>query len=212
MEYRLMLMFLMVGIVTVYMDALTYPVMTLCVPLIFYLICTMKQSWLRRTRNIFLYGIYWAAGYAGMWLEKWAFGSVISGTNLFPEALAKLSERSGSSTLSGVSFSRVDALWNLVRTLFKWPYLIMLAIFIIALFIRLRRKKIRMKSINVKELIPFLFAACIPIAWILITANHCYVHPRLTYRNIGAILFALLTMLLSMEESRNPEISEADRL
>lgn len=67
-------LFLLAGVLTAYFDFLTYPFITLGVPLIAYLAFEDRRLVTRQIdmrKNMLLYTFSWGIGYVGMWSAKW---------------------------------------------------------------------------------------------------------------------------------------------
>lgn len=208
-------LFLLAGILTVYFDFLTYPAATLGVPLVMWMIVHRNDEELSfgsLFRNVF----WWCAGYVGMWAEKWLLGTLLTSSNLFTEAADKIAERS--STQAGdINITRLGTLAYLIRySMAKWPYLILFGLVFagILLYRKYVRKHSDMKAttsfaenVDWRRIALFMLAGFIPFAWILMAANHCYIHPRLTYRVLGITIFAWLLALTAMPSFRRTKIA-----
>lgn len=201
-------LFLMAGILTAYFDFLTYPAATLGVPLVMWLIVHRNDNGIsigQVIRNC----IWWVIGYVGMWSEKWLIGTFLTGNNLFADAAGKIAERS-SSQAEGKSISRSGTVAYLLRySLAKWPYILLiggtiLGLLAVGIILRRRGQK-HLPSCQISHITLLLLVGCIPFAWILMAANHCYIHPRLTYRVLGVMIFAWLSALtlLALPEKEN---------
>lgn len=199
----------MAGILTAYFDFLTYPAATLGVPLVMWLIVHRNDNGIS-IGQVIRNGIWWVIGYVGMWSEKWLLGTLLTGNNLFADAAGKIAERS-SSQAEGKSISRPGTVAYLLRySLAKWPYILLiggtiLGLLAVGIILRRRGQK-HLPSCQISHITFLLLVGCIPFAWILMAANHCYIHPRLTYRVLGIMIFAWLSALtllvLPEKESR----------
>ena len=123
--------FLFVGIVTSYIDFLTYPLVTLAIPLTILTVTRTRESsafWspLMVIENSF----FWALGYIGMWMMKWAIGSMILKQNLFVDAFGEVSVRLSSGSEQGDTISRLSAITANIKGFGKVTY-VAFAIFVI---------------------------------------------------------------------------------
>lgn len=87
-------LFLVLGVLTAYFDFLTYPLVTLGIPLcVWVLLQTNKTKYTicKLTGN----GISWAAGYGIMWAGKWVVGDLFAGSGVIKDALETLTARTG---------------------------------------------------------------------------------------------------------------------
>lgn len=212
--------FLLAGVMTAYLDFLTYPLVTFGVPLVFWvLIRTADITQIKRAkfvvllREVIRLGVCWTAGYLGMWLEKWIYGSILTGTNLLEDAVRSVTERTSSSHY-GETISRVGTVLTLIRRAFgNWGgVLLVLGSVILVTVLAVRRWKKSAVSASVSgssdatnsgaaSILMLAFIGLLPFVWYFVTANHSYIHPRLVYRTMGITVFAWLstwTMLLEM--------------
>ena len=88
--------FMLVGMMTSYIDFLTYPVVALAFPLIFYFILDQEHTVLQNLWHMVFYSGMWAIGYIGMWVSKWGVSTLLTGKNYFAEGTEAVSIRSGS--------------------------------------------------------------------------------------------------------------------
>ena len=67
--------FLIVGILTSYFDFLTYPVVTLGIPLCCYFLLESDRLW-NNIKRLTGFSVSWAIGYAGMCAAKWVIADL----------------------------------------------------------------------------------------------------------------------------------------
>ena len=189
------LFFMIIGVLTSYFDFLTYPLVTLCVPLIFFIILYATSE--TKLIDIIRICIYWTLGYLGMWAEKWIIGSLLTGNNIIKDGMYNLFSRT-STEADGEKISRFGTIKFIIHvTVLKWPYVILLLCLIIAIALwGLREKKQCEKSeIKGKNKVVMLMIiiGLLPFLWFFLAANHSYEHPRLVYRIIGITFFSWLS-------------------
>lgn len=93
-----LLFFMLIGALTSFLDFLTYPLVTLCVPLITTILLKSAERFSCRNISVVRSGIgdlfgkavWWGIGYAGMWAQKWIYGSIVSKKNILVEASGKI--------------------------------------------------------------------------------------------------------------------------
>lgn len=195
-------LFLLTGIATAYFDLLTYPLITLGVPLIVYLVSgggldcerqTTADCKSGRENKRFLYLVYtvsWCIGYVGMWASKWIIASVLTEENVIYSAFDAIKDRSGFSQ----EYTYFKTLQYNIGYCNKRIYLVILiclVIFLIAL-------RIKNYIIIDKKLIPctcaLLFVSVYPFIWYLFTKNHSSIHYWFTYRELAISVFGILTI------------------
>ncbi len=190
--------FIIVGVATSYMDFLTYPVVTLVIPLCTVLLLergtvySIKESitgWLWNCLS-------WTYGYVGMWGMKWLVAEVTLRTGTLKNAAWSVITRTEpldgrQSFFTGIMrmlediFSQYDSIWYMVG-------IICVAVLILsALAVHIIKKQW-------KEVLPvsleLLAAAMIPFGWLVFTQNHSAIHCVFTFRVLGAAVYAFWCM------------------
>ncbi len=195
-------LFLVIGMLTCYFDLLTYPSITLGIPLIIWLILLNKEKTLTFKKNvgqIVLGSVAWGIGYFGIWFGKWALGSVITGKNLISSALGQAKYRSSSAT-ELEEFSRFDPITKAFETIFTNPIIFVLILLMILILVLLITKKIKFNKQKAKENLWMLIIALIPLAWYIALANHSLWHMFFTYRTMMTLFFAVGCYIIGILE------------
>ena len=201
--YQISNFFFAIGIAVAYFDFLTYPVATLGMPLITVVLAESKAKKISAfdgAKTVCYSTLNWGIGYALFWAMKWLIGTILTGTNIFEDAFGQIGSRI-SNQVDGETITRVGALYRIINVAFvKWPYVLMIVFVMIVVAVKSR-------ELNWKEGFPVACAmaviALIPFIWILLTANHSYIHPRLVYRNMGVVLYAALVAWVSFFTRKN---------
>lgn len=185
---------LICGALTSYLDLLTFPMLSLTVPLVLiWLLCTNQQSNFKELFSIIILCIItWLIGYVGMWAAKWIFACFSLGFESVFVVTSKvqywLEVRNG---------SRLRSLWGILKTtLFKPKCLIAVLLYFSFLFATLTQKCLHNNKSNTfchRTSYLLLIVAFIPVAWIIITASHASHHSFYTYRNLVGTIFAILS-------------------
>lgn len=187
-------MFFGCGIATAYFDFLTFPLVGLYFPMIFMLM--REASWRRSVKLVILGSLSWIVGYGGMWAGKWLLGSVITGQNIFADALYRAGEYSNMQYDEG-TVSHMQVIFKNVQVLLRYPILF-LAIAVLAWYIwRFVRSRETLK-VSYIEALPFLLIAAAPVCWYVALGTHSYIHYWFTYRNLCVSVFAVLTGLVKV--------------
>ena len=190
--------FTIIGILTSYLDLLTFPLITLGLPLLTYF-CIREEknniSILESFKKALFFCWSWCLGYGGMWAGKWVLASIITDQNVFLQAYQAIIFRTNS------SYNDQD--FNVFEVLIKQFYAFDLVIFIsliltiIYIFYKLL-KKYKIKNFKENKIsILYLSIILLPIIWYYILQNHAYIHEYFTYRNLTICLFAILLTLRS---------------
>ena len=89
-------LFFACGMCINFMDFLTYPIVTLGVPLIALLLLSLKDdrvNFLTGLRKIIICSVLWTAGYAVSWTTKWILASVVLKKNVLLDAAGQAAFR-----------------------------------------------------------------------------------------------------------------------
>ena len=88
---RSLLLMVVSGVVTCFVDLLTTETLTVTIPLLFLMILLYEQGKLRGIKEEICYltgcGISWCLSYVGMFLFKWLLAAMVLGTDAFTAAL-----------------------------------------------------------------------------------------------------------------------------
>lgn len=178
--------FWIVGAVTAYVDFLTAPLITLCVPLA---VVVMR----RKTKLLELCGIAMGwIGYFVHWAMKWLVASIVLRTNVLTDALNSANERLGAQT-SENSISRLGAIRQNIETIIPYgmtypKYKLLLLLFAFIIILGFFHKEWN----EVKKLLLLVVIAMAPYCWYFVMANHSYIHHFFTYREQFITAFCLL--------------------
>lgn len=184
--------FLTIGVATCYFDFLTFPLITLGIPLALFLLLTAK-SWQRGILTVFQSSVCWGIGYIVFWAEKWALGSLVLQENLFADAWKTLMLRSSHET-EGQKLTYLGALKNNFKgyDLRIWKVLFVILIVALAALIVARMQQGRATiHTDLACLIPLLLVACMPFAWYFVTVNHSYIHYGYTHKELMITVWAV---------------------
>lgn len=184
------LFFLIVGMLTSFMDLLTYPLATLGIPLVFYFLLMEKKTLLYNIIKTVKYSIIWAIGYIVMWSGKWIIGSILLRKNIITDAIDALLNRTSSET-ADASFTHWSVIEKNADAMFSMPVKLLFLGTLLILLVVLISKTI-MDRKNYFANWHYLLIACMPIAWYMVAANHSYMHFWFTYRELSILIFAVL--------------------
>ena len=190
------LAFLVIGMCTSYFDFLTFPIITLGIPLTLSVLRKYILGQKRRLIATTLSDAFcWTAGYGGMWASKWMLATILTGENVITLGMGALADRTGSS-VGGVKVGMFDVLKENITVLGKYPYV--LAVICTAVILLAGRGRFVEPS---KEMvISGLFIICLPLLWYMISRNHSYIHSFMTYRDLSVSVFAGLCFLAQLKQ------------
>ena len=192
-------LFLLLGMVTSYLDLLTYPLFTLGLPLVLFLLVEKKQNWKGRMGLMVRCSIIWAIGYAVMWAGKWIFAFLFARINLFSEVAGKILQRTSMVGEEEEKLTAITVIWKNIQVISEWPFLIMFIIFIISCLAIWLYSKNKWPDRNaVLMRLPYLIVAIMPIVWIALMSNHSWVHYWFTYRELSVTVLAGAVWLMEI--------------
>ena len=185
-----------IGIMTNYLDLLTFPLISLGYPIVLLLAMRIREGAdARKTAWEFLLCCgAWGIAFAGFWLLKWLLTSLVFRFNILGGILSQVFLRTSSAS-NGHTFSRISAFaTNLQLLLAKPAYLLLLGLALPASLIFSLRGPRKFRPVSLL----FLVAAVIPVAYMFLTANHIHDHYYYTYRNLTGSVFAISAFLATL--------------
>lgn len=182
--------FLILGSTINFFDLLTFPLITMTVPLILVFVVDLYEKKLTQkkiVRNFVASGSAWASGYACTWISKWVLSGLVLKVNVFADAMAQASFRIG-----GNEFYVVDRklllLYNINTpailrwfTSYGWLWLALAIVITVQ-----KRWKV------VVKMWPLILISIMPYVWYMALANHSQVHFFFTNRTQYGTLMAIL--------------------
>ena len=202
-DVDLLCFFLVIGMLTSFIDLLTAPLLTLGLPLLYVLLIRIRlKNDVVCKRNIIMTiaaSASWMLGYIGCWAMKWILAIPVLKRNLLSEAILRIgvqtkgnfdSGAGGGGTIPSSLFKALaynvyallpPGLTNEIDMDAWMPFFIFVFICIVVLVILFIRYHESMDI--VKSYIPIGILMLYPYAWYGITTRHAQVHPMFTYRN-----------------------------
>lgn len=186
--------FVVIGMLTAWIDVLSFPLLTLGIPLIFVVCYWNTTTYKDAICSVLILSICWTIGYAGMWAMKWILSSMVLGTNVVADALGAARVRASKQTVGDhTPISLIDVIIETWKILNKKAYLIMVVVGIIYTLKKWRFNI--MKVHDKKKALQLLIIAIYPIGWCFAMTEHTYEHSLFTFRIWGITTFALLSIL-----------------
>ncbi len=181
--------FLIIGIVTSYIDLLTYPTSTLGMPLIMYLILTKNKTLLFYIKKIILYSTFWGIGYGGMWISKPLISNILLGNDFLSNFISAFRNRT-SLTSSNIEITRSSAIWRNISVYCKIGYFWLFSIiFFWFIYKIIQNRKNITKSIILGSF-KYILVCIMPFFWYMFAVNHSYVHFWFSFRTLVVLFFA----------------------
>lgn len=194
------LYFYIFGALTSYFLYISFPLITLCYPLIIFLALEFKNgkaiNYKQNISTIIKNSISWFTGYVLFFLFKWILGTFLVGTNFIEDALMSVSQRLGIT----FSFNYFDILkLNLSYFFNNKLNIVLLIIASILIIIKIRNNfKEKIKIIS-----PILLIFTMPFIWIFVCNNHSAVHYWMIARLFSISIFALFMCVIALFENSN---------
>lgn len=202
--------FLCCGIVTAFLDLLTWPLATCGIFLVFAQIFEEESSSI--VKKIFYLCkcvCFWIGGYIGMWGSCWIINGVLTRKDMFGEVLQQILFRtSGNISKDSVQLVTLkEVVRNQFFPILKWPYIILIGCLLVYLVYRIlkNRKAICIKK-AILQMVPFILICILPFVWYTFTRNHSYLHYTYTWRILMISVFSGLCMLVKVSKSGNNTI------
>ena len=205
--------FMLLGALTIYFDWVTIPLLTLTVPLLALLWCSLSGKSLfggSLTLNFLTFSAAWGTGYIGTWIAKWVLVAVFTSENdVFTSSTAQILYRTGYSI---ALWEPVAAnLWRVRIGIIVLFFLLIAGALSIGVSVRLRRSLVLpTKDIVAATIIPF----AMPFLWMALVRQHSLEHsfvPAILYANF-AIGFSIGLAILELKGRREMAQSGTPRL
>lgn len=198
------LLFLNIGIALAYFDYLTYPIVTLCIPMIFYLLLRDDLSEKDKIMKFFILCLCWTIGYSIMWSSKWILSDLFTEEEIIEDAIKAIANRT-SNVEDGIVYTPINSVITnysmFIFTPFKY---LMFGYIFIELFIYI--KKVINDKINIFNisLLIYVLMAILPIIWLSLTVNHSMTHGYLFVNKVCVVSFmAIMFYLASFNKKEN---------
>ncbi len=178
------LLFMFSGILTAYLDLLTYPSTVLGMSTVLYLLLNDDMTLCRKILGMLKLGISWCAGYAGMWSGKWLISYLLTGYDTIGDALGSAGGRM-SGGVYGLSLSwqwMFSHLWPVFAAVCAVMMLVVIAVYV----------SVRKGRTSAGEVVPLLLASLYPFAWYAVMKQHSFIHYFFTHKNLAVTVFALV--------------------
>lgn len=191
---RYLYFFIVLGMLTCYLDLLTFPLLAWGFPLVWWILMDERErkalEWLG---DVVVSGIAWIFGYAGLWVAKWGIATLVLKRNVFETAFTEIVFCSGT---VGTRTDNWAARWNAIyvnwRHYFYKIYAFILALWLFWWLVCSLRKK---WTISTKRYAFFLIGIS-SIVWYIVLSNHTLIHHFFTHRIYGVSIAAFLAIVL----------------
>lgn len=205
--------FLILGMLTSYFDFLTYPFVSLGIPLVFSVMYRDKEDGISQVINLIKNSVAWCVGYGGMWSGKWLLGSILSPeSGSLSVALDSIRYRSSAMASDVNQLTIWDVLIKNMFVYVRRPTILLIGVIVICLLVKIILRKAEWKKDTVLSGIPYLLICMYPIAWYVVTKNHSYEHTFMAYRELAIATFGGLMMLAGWGENTGKEHVKSEKV
>lgn len=188
--------YFVIGAVTVYLDFLDTPIITLGVPLAVQLYLERdavgRRDLPRALGAVLLVSVCWGLGYGGLMVTKWVLSTLVTGHDFVADGLGTALYRSGQTSTTG-DITRAMAISKNVSFLGARRMAVAFAVLVAVAAAWLAHRAARGVAPRASWwFLPLLLlVALYPYLWYLAAANHSYIHTFITYRDQLVTLVAL---------------------
>ena len=200
-------LFFIIGGFATYFDLLTYPLITLGLPLVLAVLFENKKEkkLLEQVLNVIKLCVLWAIGYALIFVSKWVIASIILNKDAVSLALEQILFRvNGSETYPTTRLGALETNIVYFYTPIITKILITISIIWAILFIIFRKKEIK----NYKVIIPLICTAIIPYLWYIVFSGHSQIHSWFTNRIQAITVFAILCAMIETVDIKRIKIGK----
>ena len=201
---RFHLFFWQIGIVTMYFDFYTTPLITYALPAIYLWLLTHEEEDSMKTRDFFSTFAVWMAGYVLMWLAKLVLVDVFTGVSGLKTGLSAM----GNWTIrpvEGKSITPVTTFYRIAAAIVAdregaciWG----IAILSTLLFL-VKSKHDRMRySKNIRTNKDLLIVTIYVFLWFLVTYKPTAVHYYFQYRSITVVYWSLMLLVFYRQNNK----------
>lgn len=182
--------FFIIGSLTTYFLFVSFPLITLCFPLIMILYLKFVNGKYNNYKENLLFviksSINWLVGYIIFFSIKWILGYLI-GVDILSDAFMSVSQRLGVT----FSFSYIDVLKiNLTKFFDNYFNIFITFISIVLLIFGLLKNT----STKLKIFSPFILISIMPFIWLFVINNHSAIHYWMVYRLFAITIFSFLVI------------------
>ncbi len=210
------LLFLVIGSLVNFFDFLTFPLMSLTIPLVVLLLFKMKRddyTLQNGVNTLTQSAVFWGIGYGFTWLAKWTIATPLLNVSVLRDAInASLFRMAGNAEFPANRYKAIQRnLRALLLNVAPEAWLVILVILLIVLHARHILPPNWQKVLQTRftmqraRVIPLLLVAFFPYFWYLFMANHSQVHYWFTFRSqAGTVLaFSSIVYFLYVQSSQN---------
>lgn len=195
---RYVYFFIVLGMLTCYLDLLTFPLLAWGFPLVWWILMQEEdKNAFEWVKGVVLSGVAWIFGYAGIWAAKWGIATLVLRRNIFETAVKEIFFCSGTTeTRTGNLAAGLNTIYVNWRHYSYNVYAVILVCWLLWwIFCSLRKKWCK----SSKAYALFLIGISSGV-WYIVLSNHTIIHHFFTHRIYGVSIAAFLALVLESTE------------
>lgn len=205
---RYLYCFVLLGMLTSFLDLLTYPLFTWGIPLVWWLAMRSDHCGaVKRLKQVVSTGLCWIVGYGGMWLGKWVMATLVLRRNVIAWAVEEIFLRTG--VEDELQSWGVAQRWEAVYTNWKHYEYIIYAVLLLGWLAWSMVRSLRKGWKATENSCAYALTGLAAFVWYMVLSNHTGGHHFFTYRIFGVSVLAFL--LLHIEAVCAPDRAGACR-
>lgn len=204
--------FLVIGMIAVFLDFFTTETITLLIPLLFAMRIRNRREIRDGNWKLCLScSVLWGIGYVGMWVMKWIFASAVLGMNVMPYVNSSISEHLGVDGRMSMPVLWVLSITRCFNKLFPFSYklpgkITMILLIIVFIVYPVYTNRVELRTQIRKDMVKlYLTLGMIPFVRFLVISFHTYEHSWFVYRALAATVLALCFTIMEIVVKKEPE-------
>lgn len=204
--------FLETGIITMYFDFYTTPIITFGLPLVYLYLLRNRAGKRLSWKKILTNGASWLAGYGGMWIVKLVLVTVFTDVNGLQNGIDAFFKCIGVTKIPRYeTYNFGQALEEIKKVLYsddagRKIVLAVLAVLAFALLIISVRKRVRFAELRSHAVL--LAVAAVPVLWFAVGGRPIVNHAYFQYRSVVVIFWAVsvffMLVFADADAAKNP--------
>ena len=208
------LFFMELGMLTMYFDFYTVPLVTLGYPLLYLRILQQQEEISVSWKNLFRNMAVWFAGYGLMWVAKLGLTSLLTSEDALGQGFTSFFMRVGISkdTETAEFYSLKPAFDGIREAVFSdnagmVVYLLGAAVILAIVLWKVLRGHASL--LTLRKSAPYLFFAAMPLIWFVITRQPVAIHYFFQYRTIALTHWGAGVFLYSLLSAKSRELTKS---
>lgn len=193
------LFFMELGMITMYFDFYTTPILTFGLPAIYlYAVRTVHEQPVRK-KQICADALAWGLGYVLMWIAKLVLTTLFTDINAIRDGFVSFAGRIGITKEDWLAeqYDSVKALRSVWNMLTSYPEesgkkVVAVALVVVLLWVLVRfiRNRQPLSSLRLND--AFLLIAVFPLIWFMVASQPTNIHAWFQYRGVAVTIWALM--------------------